>query len=191
MSVNVNRFIQHPLLNKQTLRFSKVITNLPWLASDLSNPQSLTHSCGLWTNLVMCIWSGNAAWLHALKVTREHKSHNLVCQPHFRGLPLKLDCFYLTPRQLGWNLLLHSFAFNIAYTYNKLTKKVHLKQFFLRRFRDPIRVPRISNRVPRIRENYHRVPKIKEYRVPRIREIGSLQIHTGYLTFSLKKLFKI
>jgi len=50
---------------------------------------------------------------------------------------------------------------------------------FLRRFRDPIRVPRISNRVPRIRENYHRVPKI--------REIGSLQIHTGYLTFSLKK----
>jgi len=35
-------------------------------------------------------------------------------------------------------------------------------RFFLRRFRDPIRVPRI-------------------------REIGSLQIHTGYLTFSLKK----
>jgi len=39
----------------------------------------------------------------------------------------------------------------------------------LRRFRDPIRVPRISNWVPRIRE------------------IGSLQIHIGYLTFSLKK----
>jgi len=31
-------------------------------------------------------------------------------------------------------------------------------------------------RVPRIRENYDRVPKIIE--------IGSLQIHTGYLTFS-------
>jgi len=30
------------------------------------------------------------------------------------------------------------------------------------------------------------VPSI-ENRVPRIREIGSLQIHTGYLTFSLKK----
>jgi len=29
--------------------------------------------------------------------------------------------------------------------------------FFLRRF--GIGVPRISNRVPRIRENYHRVPK--------------------------------
>ena len=58
---------------------------------------------------------------------------------------------------------------------------------FLRRFRDPIRVPRISNRVPRIRENYHRVPKIRENRVPRIREIGSLQIQTGFLTFSLKK----
>jgi len=59
---------------------------------------------------------------------------------------------------------------------------------FLRRFRDPIRVPRISNRVSRIRENYHQVPKIRENRVPRIREIGSLQIHTGYLAFSLKIL---
>ena len=57
-------------------------------------------------------------------------------------------------------------------------------QGFLRRFRDPIRVPRI-------RENYHRVPKIRENRVPRIREIGSLQIHTGYLTFSLKKALNI
>ena len=62
---------------------------------------------------------------------------------------------------------------------------------FLRRFRDP---NRISDRVPRIRDDYHRVPKIRENwvprirnRVPRIREIGSLQIHTGYLTFSLKK----
>jgi len=53
-------------------------------------------------------------------------------------------------------------------------------QDFLRRFRDPIRVPTI-------RENYRRVPKIRENRVLRIREIGSLQIHTGYLTFSLKK----
>jgi len=50
-------------------------------------------------------------------------------------------------------------------------------QVFLRRFRDPIRVPRIVDMVPRIREN----------RVPRIREIGSLKIHIGYLTFSLKK----
>jgi len=58
---------------------------------------------------------------------------------------------------------------------------------FLRRFRDPILVPRISNRVPRIREKYHRVPKIRENRVPRIREIGSLQIQTGFLTFSSKK----
>ena len=57
---------------------------------------------------------------------------------------------------------------------------VHFIQGFLRRFRGPIRVPRI-------RENYHRVPKIRENRVPRIREIGSLQTHTGYLTFSLKK----
>jgi len=52
---------------------------------------------------------------------------------------------------------------------------------FLRCFRDPDRVPRIENRVPRISENYHRVPRIRENRVPRIREIGSLQINTGYL----------
>jgi len=50
---------------------------------------------------------------------------------------------------------------------------------FLRYFRDPIRVPRIENLVPKMKEIYHRVP--------RIREIGSLQVHTGYLTFSLKK----
>jgi len=60
-------------------------------------------------------------------------------------------------------------------------------RFFLGRFRDSIRVPRVSNRVPRIRENYHRVPKIREYLVPRITEIGSLQIHTAYLTFSFKE----
>ena len=44
-----------------------------------------------------------------------------------------------------------------------------LTQVFWRRFRDPIQVPRIQNRVPRIRE------------------IGPLQVHTGYLTFSLRK----
>jgi len=51
---------------------------------------------------------------------------------------------------------------------------------FLRRFRDPIRVPRI-------RENYHPVARFRENRVPRIIDIESLKIHTGYLTFSLKK----
>jgi len=52
---------------------------------------------------------------------------------------------------------------------------------------DLIRVPRIENRVPKIRENYHRALRIKENRVPGIREIGSLQIHIEYLTVSLKK----
>jgi len=47
----------------------------------------------------------------------------------------------------------------------------------LRRFRDPIWVSRIENRVTRIIEN----------RVPRIREIGTLLVHTGYLTFRLAK----
>jgi len=32
---------------------------------------------------------------------------------------------------------------------------------------DPFRVPRIENRVPGIIENYHRVPRIRENRVPR------------------------
>jgi len=50
---------------------------------------------------------------------------------------------------------------------------------FLRCFRDPILVPRIGNRISRIRENYHRVP--------RIRWIGSLQIYAGYVTNSLAK----
>jgi len=36
-------------------------------------------------------------------------------------------------------------------------------------------------------ENYHRVPRIGENLVPRIREIGSLQVHTWYLTLSEKK----
>jgi len=69
---------------------------------------------------------------------------------------------------------------------------LHTKRFYnfkqsLRCFRDPIRDPRIENRVPRIREDYHRVPRIKENQVPRIRETGSLPIHTRNLTFSLKK----
>jgi len=46
--------------------------------------------------------------------------------------------------------------------------KVYLNQV-LRCFRDPIPVPNIENRVPRISE------------------IGSLPVHIGYLTFSLKK----
>jgi len=70
-------------------------------------------------------------------------------------------------------------------------KRYRDNQGFSRRFRDPIRVPTISNRVTRITENYHWVPKIRENRVPRIREIGSLQIHIGYLTFSLKKTLEI
>jgi len=77
-------------------------------------------------------------------------------------------------------------------TYFFTTQSSLIPGFSLRCFRGPIQVPRIENRVPRIRENYHRVPRIKENRVLRIREIGSLQVHTRYLTFSLKKpcLFK-
>jgi len=68
--------------------------------------------------------------------------------------------------------------FNLCHHKNSLP--FTLIPVFLRHFRDPIWVPRI-------RENYHRVPKISENRVPRFKEIGFLQIHTRYLTFSLKK----
>jgi len=57
----------------------------------------------------------------------------------------------------------------------------NITQGFLRCFRDPIRIPGI-------RENYHRVPRTRENGAPRIREIGSLQVHTRYLTLSFKAL---
>jgi len=60
-------------------------------------------------------------------------------------------------------------------------------QVFFRCFRDSIRVPRIENRVLSISEDYYRVPRIRGNGVPTIREIGSLQVQTGYLTFSLKQ----
>ena len=69
-----------------------------------------------------------------------------------------------------------------------LTKtNIYLIRFFLRCYRDPIGVPRIENWVPRTRANYHRVSRIRENRVPRITEVGPLQVHTGYLTFPSKK----
>jgi len=37
-------FIQALLFHKQALRFLKGIVNLLWVASELSNPQSLTHA---------------------------------------------------------------------------------------------------------------------------------------------------
>jgi len=43
----------------------------------------------------------------------------------------------------------------------QLFSKIIISRFF-----KAYRVPRISNRAPRIRENYHRVPKIRENRVP-------------------------
>jgi len=79
--------------------------------------------------------------------------------------------------------------FRASASFSKLVngeKTFNTVRVLLRRFRDPVRVPRISNRVLRIRENDHRVPKIKKG-VPRNREIGSLQIQTRFLTFFLKK----
>jgi len=88
--------------------------------------------------------------------------------------------------------LYSDFTFSISYLSQRdvhltILELNYIIQGFLRCFRDPIRVPRIENRVTRIRENYHRVPRIRQNRVPRIREIGTLQVHTGYLTYSLKK----
>ena len=39
-------------------------------------------------------------------------------------------------------------------------KTFYVNAGYFRRFRDPIRVPRISNRVRRIRDHYHRIPKV-------------------------------
>ena len=71
----------------------------------------------------------------------------------------------------------------------KLSRNISVASawFFLRCFRDPIRVPRIENWVPRIRENNQWVSRIRENRVPRIRGIGSLHVHIVYVTFPLKK----
>jgi len=55
------------------------------------------------------------------------------------------------------------------------------------RFKDPIRVPWIENGVPRFRENFHWIPKLRKNLVLTIREIGSLHVHTGYLKFSSNK----
>jgi len=97
----------------------------------------------------------------------------------WRNPPMKIFCV----RHCLWK----TFLFLIGYA----TCSAHngsrvFTQGFLRYLRNPIRVPRIENWVPRIRENYHRVPRIGENRVRKITEIGSLQVHTGYLIF-LKK----
>jgi len=77
---------------------------------------------------------------------------------------------------------------NVFRNFQKIHDEVFMwRRLFLRRFRDPIRLPRIENWVPRIRWNGFLLPRIRENRVLRIREIGSLPVHTGYLTFSLKK----
>ena len=63
---------------------------------------------------------------------------------------------------------------------------------FLRCFRDPNWGPRIENRVPRIRENYHRIPTIRENQVSGIscwkrNWVPTCSYRVAYLTFSLKK----
>jgi len=57
---------------------------------------------------------------------------------------------------------------------------IHSRSGIFRCFRDPIRVPRI-------RENYHRVPRVKKIGSLESQKIGSLKVHTGCLTISLKK----
>jgi len=53
----------------------------------------------------------------------------------------------------------------------KQKSTIIFSQGFLRCFKDPIRVSGIENRVPRIRENYHRILTIRKNR--------PLQVHTG------------
>jgi len=67
--------------------------------------------------------------------------------------------------------------YSIWYFKHATSAKCIIQAGIFKAFRDPIRVPRISNRIPKIRKN----------RVARFIEIGSLQNQTGFLTFSLKK----
>ena len=64
-------------------------------------------------------------------------------------------------------------------TSHKMKMETPKFRVLLRYFRGPIRVTRIENWVSKIKGNYHRVPKI--------REIRSLQVYTMYLTFSFEK----
>jgi len=69
---------------------------------------------------------------------------------------------------------------------------------FIRCFGNPIRVPRIENRVPRIRERYqgrylngycnqyYEMVAINALKLSR-KLFGPLQVHAWYLKFSLKK----
>ena len=106
----------------------------------------------------------------------------LLSKAFFQGDFVKVSDIYFLHNhcclQFGFWLLLFCSPFFEKWSCQTDWKLCCLRSgFFLMRCRD-------SMRVPRIRENCHRVP--------RIREIGSLQIHTGHLTFSLKKnLLKI
>jgi len=78
----------------------------------------------------------------------------------------------------------YSFFISIQFTKQKDQYNDHIETVFLKVFsRIENRVP--DHRVPRIRQN--RVPRIRQNRVPAIRGIESLQVNTGYQTFSFKK----
>jgi len=70
----------------------------------------------------------------------------------------------------------YSFFISIQFTKQKDQYNDHIETVFLKVF------SRIENRVPD-----HRVPRIRQNRVPAIRGIESLQVNTGYQTFSFKK----
>ena len=74
------------------------------------------------------------------------------------------------------------FPFSIPFHWISSTRTDPLQssRVCLRCFRDPIRVPRI--------ENDHRVHTIRENRVPKIKEIGFLQVHLGTQQTPFKNL---
>jgi len=77
---------------------------------------------------------------------------------------------------LHWHSSVHKCWININ-SIICVIDTLSFNQIFLMCFTNPNRVPRIENRVLKIIENYAWVP--------RIREIGSLQVHTRFQTFSL------
>ena len=88
------------------------------------------------------------AWNEALRVSRQWVETEV-------GIALDDETCFAT---VCWTFLKQLLA-KICWTFESPNSNEYKYQVFLRRFRDPIRVPRI-------RENYHRVPKIWENRVP-------------------------
>ena len=119
----------------------------PYKVHSFASSQAMPKKVGLFLKRPKHPWAGG--------LTRQVKAT--------KKFFLEINCFVLQEAKQNGTITHVSWF--------KLNDKIYPGLFL----RGPNRVPRISNRVLRIREN----------RVPKVREIGSLQVHTGYPIFSL------